>query len=141
MDEPSRVGSNGGLPGGNPYVWPPLRNRRSVSYLGTIAAHLSNGSPQRLLGLVVALAAIVTATLTLDATVVLVTPLVLATTARLALTACGLDWSARRIAAPSAAARHGAISLPGLAFLAANSGESRQQPAGHLGIDSAAARG
>ena len=56
------------------------------SYLGTIAAHLSNGSPQRLLGLVVALAAIVTATLTLDATVVLVTPVVLATTARLAIT-------------------------------------------------------
>jgi arsenical pump membrane protein len=55
------------------------------SYLGTIAAHLSNGSPQRLLGLVVALAAIVTATLTLDATVVLVTPVVLATTARLAI--------------------------------------------------------
>ncbi|HEY2041704.1 MAG TPA: SLC13 family permease [Jatrophihabitans sp.] len=52
-------------------------------YLGSIAAHLSAGQPRRLLGLVVALAALVTATLTLDATVVLVTPVVLATTRRL----------------------------------------------------------
>jgi arsenical pump membrane protein len=55
------------------------------SYLGSIAAHLSNGAPKRLLVLVVVLAATVTAVLTLDATVVLVTPVVLATTARLAL--------------------------------------------------------
>jgi arsenical pump membrane protein len=55
------------------------------SYLGSVTAQLSNGSPRRLLGLVVAFAAIVTATLTLDATVVLVTPVVLATTARLAV--------------------------------------------------------
>jgi arsenical pump membrane protein len=55
------------------------------AYLGSVTAHLSNGSPGRLLGLVVALAAVVTATLTLDATVVLVTPVVLATTARLAI--------------------------------------------------------
>jgi arsenical pump membrane protein len=53
------------------------------SYLGGITARLSRGEPHRLLLLVVALAAIVTATLTLDATVVLVTPVVLATTARL----------------------------------------------------------
>jgi len=52
-------------------------------YLGSLTAHLSRGRPQRLLALVVALAALVTATLTLDATVVLVTPVVLATAARL----------------------------------------------------------
>lgn len=52
-------------------------------YLGTVTAHLSRGNPHRLLLLVVAFAALVTATLTLDATVVLVTPVVLATTRRL----------------------------------------------------------
>jgi arsenical pump membrane protein len=52
-------------------------------YLGSITAHLSGRSARRLLGLVVVLAALVTATLTLDATVVLVTPVVLATTVRL----------------------------------------------------------
>lgn len=52
-------------------------------YLGGRAASLSRGSPQRLLALVVALAAAVTATLTLDATVVLLTPVVLTTTAAL----------------------------------------------------------
>jgi arsenical pump membrane protein len=55
------------------------------SYLGSIVAHRSNGVPTRLLVLVVVLAALVTATLTLDATVVLVTPVVLATTARLSV--------------------------------------------------------
>ncbi len=55
------------------------------SYLGSITAHLSGGAPKRLLVLVVAFAAVITATLTLDATVVLVTPVVLATTARLKL--------------------------------------------------------
>jgi arsenical pump membrane protein len=54
-------------------------------YLGSVIARLSRGAPTRLLGLVVALAALVTATLTLDATVVLVTPVVLATTVRLAV--------------------------------------------------------
>ncbi|HEX2903232.1 MAG TPA: SLC13 family permease [Jatrophihabitans sp.] len=54
-------------------------------YLGTVTAHLSRGNPHRLLILVVAFAALVTATLTLDATVVLVTPVVLATTRRLAI--------------------------------------------------------
>jgi len=57
------------------------------SYLGGVAAGLSRGLPTRLLGLVVAFAALITATLTLDATVVLVTPVVLATTVRLAVPA------------------------------------------------------
>jgi arsenical pump membrane protein len=52
-------------------------------YLGSLTAHLSRGAPRRLLLLVVAFAAVITATLTLDATVVLVTPVVLATTKRL----------------------------------------------------------
>src|SRR6185503_20588303 len=47
-------------------------------YLGGLTARRSGGLPSRLLGLVVAFAAIITATLTLDATVVLVTPVVLA---------------------------------------------------------------
>ncbi|WP_375474844.1 SLC13 family permease [uncultured Jatrophihabitans sp.] len=50
-------------------------------FLGGVAARASRGRPRRLLALVVALAAAVTATLTLDATVVLLTPVVL-TTAR-----------------------------------------------------------
>jgi len=54
-------------------------------YLGGLAARRSGGRPARLLGLVVGIAALVTATLTLDATVVLVTPVVLATTTRLAV--------------------------------------------------------
>ena len=54
-------------------------------YLGSLTAALSGGTPRRLLWLVVALAAAITATLTLDATVVLVTPVVLATTIRLAV--------------------------------------------------------
>jgi arsenical pump membrane protein len=49
------------------------------AYLGAVAARASRGDPRRLLVLVVALAAGVTATLTLDATVVLLTPIVLAT--------------------------------------------------------------
>ncbi|MBE7187931.1 MAG: arsenic transporter [Jatrophihabitans endophyticus] len=53
------------------------------TYLGGRAATLSKGSPHRLLALIVALAAAVTATLTLDATVVLLTPVVLTTTAAL----------------------------------------------------------
>jgi arsenical pump membrane protein len=52
-------------------------------YLGKRAAHISRGDPRRLLTVVVALAAVITATLTLDATVVLLTPVVLATTAHL----------------------------------------------------------
>jgi arsenical pump membrane protein len=51
-------------------------------YLGSVAARASHGSPRRLLGIVVVLAAAVTAVLTLDATVVLLTPVVLATVAR-----------------------------------------------------------
>jgi arsenical pump membrane protein len=46
-------------------------------YLGAVAASVSRGRPTRLLVVVVAIAALVTATLTLDATVVLLTPVVL----------------------------------------------------------------
>src|SRR5579875_2883219 len=53
------------------------------SYLGSLAARTSGGNAHRLLALVVVLAALVTATLTLDATVVLLTPVVLATTQQL----------------------------------------------------------
>jgi arsenical pump membrane protein len=53
------------------------------SYLGAQAQRASRGRATRLLPLVVALAAMVTAVLTLDATVVLLTPVVLATTARM----------------------------------------------------------
>jgi arsenical pump membrane protein len=52
-------------------------------YLGEQAARTSRGDARRLLILVVAIAAAVTATLTLDATVVLLTPVALATTGRL----------------------------------------------------------
>jgi arsenical pump membrane protein len=52
-------------------------------YLGAVAGRASRGDPRRLLALVIALAAGVTATLTLDATVVLLTPIVLATTRRM----------------------------------------------------------
>ncbi len=57
------------------------------NYLGSLAANASRGSPVRLLALVVALAAGVTAVLTLDATVVLLTPVVLSTVGRLGLRA------------------------------------------------------
>ncbi len=53
------------------------------TYLGAQAQQASQGRATRLLPLVVALAALVTAVLTLDATVVLLTPVVLATTARM----------------------------------------------------------
>jgi arsenical pump membrane protein len=53
------------------------------TWLGTRLASASAGRPQRLLGLVFATAAAVTAVLSLDATVVLLTPVVLATAARL----------------------------------------------------------
>jgi arsenical pump membrane protein len=52
-------------------------------YLGSVAARASHGSTLRLLALVVAIAAAVTAVLTLDATVVLLTPVVLTTARRL----------------------------------------------------------
>ena len=47
-------------------------------YLGAAAARISRGRAQRLLGIVVALAAGVTAVLTVDATVVLLTPVLAA---------------------------------------------------------------
>jgi len=52
-------------------------------YAGASAARISGGRPVRLLGTVVAVAAVVTAALSLDATVVLLTPVVFATAARL----------------------------------------------------------
>lgn len=55
--------------------------------LGVQLAKASAGRPQRLLVLVFAAAAAVTAVLSLDATVVLLTPIVLATTTRLGLSA------------------------------------------------------
>lgn len=56
-------------------------------YLGALAASASRGRPRRLLALVVALAAGVTAVLTLDATVVLLTPVVMTTVARMRIAA------------------------------------------------------
>ncbi|MFF8601302.1 SLC13 family permease [Streptomyces sp. NPDC015232] len=50
---------------------------------GTWTARLARGRPRRLLGAVFALAALVTAALSLDATVVLLTPVVFATAARM----------------------------------------------------------
>ena len=67
-------------------------------YLGAVAASASRGSPRRLLGLVVLLAAGVTATLTLDATVVLLTPVVLTTTARLKVPARPHVYACTRLA-------------------------------------------
>lgn len=67
-------------------------------YLGAVAARLSGQSAARLLGLVVAIAAAVTAVLTLDATVVLLTPVVLATTARLAVPARPHVYACARLA-------------------------------------------
>ena len=51
-------------------------------FAGAVVGRLSRGSPQRLLGLVFAVASVVTAVLSLDATVVLLTPVVLATVTR-----------------------------------------------------------
>lgn len=56
-------------------------------YLGALAASASRGRPRRLLTLVVALSAGVTAVLTLDATVVLLTPVVLTTVTRMRIAA------------------------------------------------------
>ena len=52
-------------------------------YAGALMAAKSQGRPQRLLVFVFALAAVVTAVLSLDATVVLLTPVVFATASRL----------------------------------------------------------
>ena len=54
-------------------------------YAGTLAARASRGSPRRLLTVVFAVAAVVTAALSLDATVVLLTPVVLRTAALLSV--------------------------------------------------------
>lgn len=68
------------------------------SYLGAVAARGSRGDPRRLLGLVVGLAALTTATLTLDSTVVLLTPVVLATAARLAVPPRPFAYACTRLA-------------------------------------------
>ncbi len=68
------------------------------TYLGALAARGSNGSPRRLLVLIVMLAAVVTATLTLDATVVLLTPVVLDTVHRLRLPAPPHLYACARLA-------------------------------------------
>lgn len=68
------------------------------SYLGAVAARGSHGDPRRLLGLVVGLAALTTATLTLDSTVVLLTPVVLATAARLAVPPRPFAYACTRLA-------------------------------------------
>ena len=67
-------------------------------HLGAVAASASRGDPRRLLGLVVVLAAVVTATLTLDATVVLLTPVVLTTTRRLTVPARPHAYACTRLA-------------------------------------------
>jgi arsenical pump membrane protein len=67
-------------------------------YLGTLAARASRGSAQRLLALVVAIAASVTAVLTLDATVVLLTPVVLTTARRLGVVARPQAYACTRLA-------------------------------------------
>lgn len=67
-------------------------------YLGSVAARASQGSARRLLALVVAIAAAVTAVLTLDATVVLLTPVVLTTTARLGVPARPHVYACTRLA-------------------------------------------
>jgi len=63
-----------------------LADRAGVfRFAGAVAARWSGGSPRRLLGLVFAIAAVVTAALSLDATVVLLTPVVFATASALAV--------------------------------------------------------
>jgi len=71
---------------------------RVFDYLGSLAARSSGGRPARLLWLTVVLAALVTATLTLDATVVLITPVVLATAGRLKLPARVHSYACAHIA-------------------------------------------
>ncbi|MGN6608526.1 MAG: SLC13 family permease [Jatrophihabitans sp.] len=68
------------------------------TYLGARAARAARGSAHRLLLLVIALAALVTVTLTLDATVVLLTPVVLATAARLATPVRPFAYACARLA-------------------------------------------
>jgi arsenical pump membrane protein len=68
------------------------------AYLGARAALASRGDARRLLGLVVGLAAAVTATLTLDSTVVLLTPVVLATTARMHVVTRPYSYACARLA-------------------------------------------
>lgn len=71
---------------------------RVFDYLGSRAALASAGSARRLLAIVVALAATVTAVLTLDATVVLLTSVVLTTVARLGVAARPHAYACTRLA-------------------------------------------
>ncbi|MGI8761363.1 MAG: SLC13 family permease [Jatrophihabitantaceae bacterium] len=67
-------------------------------YLGSVAARASRGRATRLLWLVVAIAAAVTAVLTLDATVVLLTPVVLTTAQRMGVPARPHLYACTRLA-------------------------------------------
>jgi arsenical pump membrane protein len=67
-------------------------------YLGALAARVGATRPRRLFALVVALAASVTAVLTLDATVVLFTPVVVAMTARLDVDGTPFAYACVRLA-------------------------------------------
>ncbi|WP_189083145.1 SLC13 family permease [Mangrovihabitans endophyticus] len=93
-------------------------------YAGAVAGRLSRGAPRRLLVLVFAIAALVTAVLSLDATVVLFTPVVLATAAALSLTprpyvyACGhLANSASLLLPVSNLTNLLAVAASGIGFL------------------------
>lgn len=68
------------------------------AYLGAVAGRTSRGGAVRLLTIVVSLAAVVTAVLTLDATVVLLTPVVLATAARIGVRARPHAYACTRLA-------------------------------------------
>ncbi|MDP9118125.1 MAG: SLC13 family permease [Actinomycetota bacterium] len=68
------------------------------SFLGAVTAKRSGTSQPRLLALVVAVCAIVTAVLTLDATVVLLTPVILTTVHRLSVPARPYLYACTRIA-------------------------------------------
>jgi arsenical pump membrane protein len=68
------------------------------AFFGSVAARASGARPRRLLAMVVVLAALVTAVLTLDATVVLVTPVVLAVTHRIGVPARPHAYACTRLA-------------------------------------------
>jgi arsenical pump membrane protein len=67
-------------------------------HLGSVAAQLGAGRPQRLFAIVVAMAAAVTVVLTLDATVVLFTPVVVASVGRLRLPSRAFAYACVRLA-------------------------------------------
>ena len=67
-------------------------------YLGSLMARTSRPDPRRLLLVVVIVAALVTAVLTLDATVVLLTPVVLATVSRMGVGVGAASYACVRLA-------------------------------------------